>query len=227
MVEYLLTLSFLIIAILLIREIFRKNISPIITYLLWLAVVFKLIMPFSFFEAELSVRDKYKSDIVSSSDDELIDYESQDSEFIVPPPMIDITDNITTDITDKIDSSEDEISLLPGIENTDNDKLFDFSNLYNIIICIWVIGSAVMAIGFAVSGTVFYFRLRKDRILYRIVKKTKVYVSDNVGTPCLAGIFPSIYITSDSIKSKGQTLIIAHEYTHLRHGDHIWSPCRK
>ena len=55
-----------------------------------------------------------------------------------------------------------------------------------------------------------------------------VYASDAVETPCLFGFFrPAIYLTTACTDSE-LTLrhVLAHETTHYRHGDNLWSALR-
>ena len=48
-----LTVSLLILAVLFIRALFRKSISPVLVYGLWLCVVIKLCIPFSLYDVKL------------------------------------------------------------------------------------------------------------------------------------------------------------------------------
>ncbi len=95
-----------------------------------------------------------------------------------------------------------------------------------IVRTVWIAGSAVVAAVMLVSAVVFQLRARRDRQLYRTIHKTKVYISESVGGPCLAGLVPSIYLTPENAYSDSSTLTMIHEYTHLRHGDYIWSAVR-
>ena len=49
MIEYLLSLSLLIAVVLLIRAVFRKTVSPRVTYALWLLVVIRMMVPVTLF----------------------------------------------------------------------------------------------------------------------------------------------------------------------------------
>lgn len=52
-----------------------------------------------------------------------------------------------------------------------------------------------------------------------------VYVTDAIPSPCLFGLIrPAIYLTPDVVEDE-ETLrhVLAHEETHFRHGDLIWS----
>jgi len=55
MIEYLLSLSLLIAVVLLIRAVFRKTVSPRVTYALWLLVVIRMMVPVTLFEADVTL----------------------------------------------------------------------------------------------------------------------------------------------------------------------------
>jgi beta-lactamase regulating signal transducer with metallopeptidase domain len=79
------------------------------------------------------------------------------------------------------------------------------------------------------SNLSFGRKLRKIRKAYQADDcKLPIYIVDTLPSPCLFGFFrPSIYITpevaGDEIKLRH---VLAHELTHYRHGDHIWSALR-
>ncbi len=91
---------------------------------------------------------------------------------------------------------------------------------------IWGIGSILCLCIFAVSYTVFLVRIRRDRTRLRRIRKTNVYISSSVGAPCLAGVIPAVYLTPEIAASPDAELVMIHEYTHLRHGDPVWSLMR-
>ena len=55
MIEYLLSLSLLIAVVLLIRAVFRKTVSPRVTYALWLLVVIRMMVPVTLFEVDVTL----------------------------------------------------------------------------------------------------------------------------------------------------------------------------
>ena len=95
-----------------------------------------------------------------------------------------------------------------------------------IIGAIWLIGSEAVAIWFASAGLIFSFGVRRERHAIGRYKGIKVYVSERIGTPCLHGIIPSIYLTPAANESQERELILQHEFTHLRHGDNLWAVIR-
>ena len=61
MLEYLLSLSLLIAAVLVIRAIFRKTVSPRAIYALWLVVLIRMLVPVTLFEIDVTVPEFLKS----------------------------------------------------------------------------------------------------------------------------------------------------------------------
>ena len=55
MSEYILSVSLLIIAVLLIRAAFRKTVCPRAVYVLWLVVVIRMALPITLFEIGVTV----------------------------------------------------------------------------------------------------------------------------------------------------------------------------
>jgi hypothetical protein len=54
-----------------------------------------------------------------------------------------------------------------------------------------------------------------------------VYVTAETETPCLFGLLrPAVYLTPQAAEDPALAHILAHEYTHYRHGDQIWSLLR-
>ncbi len=66
------------------------------------------------------------------------------------------------------------------------------------------------------------------RIHVKTRKHLPVYVTDEIGTPCMFGLLrPAVYITPGTAEdSQVLAMVLCHEQTHYRHGDHIWSAVR-
>ena len=277
MLHYVITLSVLILAVILIRAIFRKKIPPVVVYAMWLAVVVRMCIPMPLFKIDLPVlfetevseaftdndatdgtehenpnanygtvddgvdNPGYKGGEIGGMTEPYIPPQSGSVTEITPSgsdtPVTDHTPNYTPNDTPvNGDVSGEEIT--PPVDVTPNNPAeiispidpptADVKNIdvVGILRTVWLAGSAVMAVVMLISAVVFQYRARRDRQLYRTIHKTKVYVSENVGGPCLAGLIPSIYLTPENAYSESSTLTMIHEYTHLRHGDYIWSAVR-
>ena len=84
---------------------------------------------------------------------------------------------------------------------------------------LWLAGAAAMGLYALYS----YIRLI-NRVQVSIRVGDRLYISDNVASPFILGIFrPKIYLPSEMDRAQAQ-LVLAHERSHLRRGDHLWKP---
>lgn len=235
MTEYLVSLSLLIAAVLIIRGIFRGKVSPRVIYALWLAVAVRMVLPVALFEVNLEPPAFTRTDDTAESADAdtLPEPPAAPVDLQVPNPAIDIP-IVPAPITTQADTPIPIESA--ALKGSDNVKIVDVipdapeasaSIAWGkISVIIWLTGSAIVAAWVVSTSAVFSFRLYKDRRLHGTIRGTRVYVSGSAGVPCIAGLIPAVYITPETADSDSETLIIRHELTHLRHGDHIWSAFR-
>ncbi|MBQ9133527.1 MAG: hypothetical protein IJX64_03235 [Clostridia bacterium] len=238
MAIHLITLSILIAAVMLVRAVFRKRVSARLIYALWLVVAVKLCMPFSLFAVDLSLPQ------VSSTQPEPTAVQTQgvpevtkapaaiagaqilpqqpiaDPPTVPAAPITPIAPTVTEPAV--VTPIETEV-IAPAVPTVVEKEPVDWAYIAQIL---WFAGSAAMAVWFAVTGAVFQQELCADRCLHTTVGRTKVYISQSAGAPCLAGLLPAIYLTPEAANSASKEFVIAHEYTHLRHGDHIWAALR-
>ena len=254
MIEYLLSLSLLICVVLLIRGIFRKNVSPRAIYALWLVVVVRMFLPITLFEVDVALpaflqkqqTEQLPNDSETTADDSL--WSQANSPVQTTPttpthntiPVTPTYPSVTTPVTPFVPNDPVETSPLapitPGTEaqpsvipeETPSELTEEPvpADWKRIANTIWLIGTVISAVWVMFTSITYSRRLLKDRRLYRTVRGTKVYVSESAGVPCIAGLIPSIYITPEAANSKSEMLIIIHEHIHLRHGDHIWTIVR-
>lgn len=245
MAAYLISLSLLIAAVLLIRGIFRRTVSPRVVYALWLAVVIRMFLPVALFEVNVELPAFLQGERADPSDipqasaataaQNSPSYPAQDPmptlPAAVPGTTPDAPDTPTTPETDAAVPAESGAPGKPSVGEKEGSTSgipevparMDWRQIAGIT---WLAGSAVAAVWFVITGATFNYRLHQDRKLHRTVRGTKVYVSGNAGVPCLAGLIPSIYITPEAANSPSEMLIVMHEHIHLRHGDHIWAIVR-
>jgi len=231
MFTYLLSVSFLICSVLLIRGIFRKSVSPRVIYALWLVVIVRIAIPISFFKIDYTL-PYYPSE----SDIEQIEQNEQLKDkdkftadvHIQSPTTSDIQTPIQHPDTISPDNFTETTQKRPENEINDTNieeypEMIDWKRIAGLI---WFGGSSINAMWMLHTSIRYTRQLIKSRKLYKTIGKTKVYVSEFAGVPCVAGIIPSIYITPETVNSESEAVIIQHEHIHLRHGDHLWSMVR-
>lgn len=94
------------------------------------------------------------------------------------------------------------------------------------LLTVWAVCSAAVALFFIVSATAFSVRLRRTRTYVGKMNYVNVYSSTATETPCVWGLVPTIYITPEVKDSPDCSLALSHEWTHICHGDNIWSIVR-
>ncbi|MDE7245378.1 MAG: LCP family protein [Oscillospiraceae bacterium] len=94
---------------------------------------------------------------------------------------------------------------------------------------VWAAGCIIISAVMLLSNLHFAAKLRRIR---RPLKgngcKIPVYLADGLPSPCLFGVFkPAVYVTPDTADDPAMLRhVLAHETTHYRHLDHIWSVLR-
>lgn len=115
---------------------------------------------------------------------------------------------------------------LPGKPGTisERESAGSFS-LEHLLRIIWYTGMTAMAVWTVTISLLYRLRLSRKRKYLGREGLIRIYVSENAGTPCLTGIlYPVIYLTPGCVRTqKHLEYAIAHELTHYRHGDHIWT----
>ncbi|MBR3768944.1 MAG: M56 family metallopeptidase [Lachnospiraceae bacterium] len=230
MVNWISSSSILILAIILLRHIFKGKISLRLQYGLWLLVVVRLLVPFNFGASDLSVQNLTEKVSTQPQIQNAIEFSEQ---------MIPIT-SYESAYEEVIERYEEEGRFVEGIgaEELESMEYEAYSLMEEISIgalaqriasAIWIIGMVIVGTVFFVSNIVFGRKVKNNRsLLQQTDTKLPVYVSETVETPCLFGIFkPAIYVTK-TVAENGTLLrhSVLHELTHYAHGDLLWSAVR-
>ena len=237
MTGYIISLTAVAAAVLLIRAAFRKTVPARLVYALWLIVVIRMIVPVSLFSVRIDMPEKTDMPAVHEQESK-----TQPAEGVSVPaesrtdhaPVQDISVSDETLPSGSTASPSEESSVPPvsrddpapdtsAPETVPSAVRYDIRQILNSV---WLAGAAAVAVCMLSAGAVFRFRLVKGRKFYKKAGRTKVFVSGGAGVPCLAGIIPSIYITPEVAGSAGEDLVISHEYSHMMHLDHVWAIVR-
>lgn len=229
MIEWIVSSSVLIAALLLLRLLFRNKISKRVQYALWALVLLRLLIPGSIAESAASVNNLL-SDLTAKP------VVQAASGTLTPQVSYDLA---VQEVLDAHDYPQEAYSALPEAQQEEiiqeyqpqiQQKLASYETAYDaaqILKALWLIGSAVMGLFLFVSNFRFYRKLKQTRKRLDISLSLPVYRSCAAQTPCLFGLFcPSIYLPATVIDEKAMSYILAHEQTHRRHLDHIWALAR-
>lgn len=194
------TASWLILAVLCIRLLFRK-IPKWITCLLWGVVAIRLIFPFSIesaFSLQLSAEPIRTSTMVEG---ELIPY----------VPFVDSNIGVVENTVNPL--------LAEAFAYQETESVAPLQVFIGIAGSVWLSGMVVLLIFALVSMIKLRLRVR-EAVRY----KENIYICDAVKSPFILGIIkPRIYLSS-AFNEEEMDYIIAHERAHLKRKDHLWKP---
>ena len=194
------TASWLIVAVLGIRLLFRK-IPKWVTCLLWGVVAIRLIFPFSI-ESECSLQPSAEP-IKSST--------IVEGEVVPFVPSIDSDLGIVENTVNPI--------LVDTFAYQETESAAPLQVFTGIAGSVWLCGMIVLLI-FAAASMIRLRLCVREAILY----KENNYICDAVKSPFILGIVkPRIYLSS-ALNEEEMDYIIAHEKAHLRRKDHLWKP---
>lgn len=209
MIEHVITSTVLILFILIISAVLENRINPCIKYALWLLVAVKLLVPLSAFENSINIMNLMRR--------------TDNVQYIFVDNAVEKNADKTDNILD-IDAEEKVTA-----DNVISPATTSAVNLSTILNSIWICGMVLCAGVFLWSNIRFHIHLNQKRQLAGKYKnRLPIYEADGIGMPCLFGTFrPAIYLEKDYDLSEQQRIyVLEHEYTHFRHGDHIWAVVR-
>lgn len=221
--EVLLTSSALILALLVLRQVFRKRISRRVQYALWGLVLVRLLVPANLPAADFSV--------LSVSEPARIQMEERLEEepvYVLPVSTQEIArSSARPNVILPMEGRYSEVTQAEGQPAVLTKYAFTLEEALGLV---WAAGMGCMGLWLAVSNLRFWHMLRKKRIPMELPEcRYPVYlVEEGLVSPCLFGLFrPAVYLTPAAMESgEGLRHVLAHEETHGRHGDPLWSLLR-
>ena len=226
MKEILLTSSVLILALLALRQLFRRTVSRRMQYALWLLVLVRLLVPVNVgtlahnvlsaaapvqavVEERLDTPVLYVQDGTERRPAQLLPGKESQGEPQSPP-------------SDAAQSAPaDEYSIVTPTYRT--------VTLSEALTYVWYAGMAGVGAWFLVTNLRFARALRKARTPYRVEGcRYPVYLVSALPSPCLFGVLrPAVYLNEKALQSPDALrFVLAHEQTHARHLDPLWSLLR-
>ena len=206
MLREVLTVSALILAVLLVRAIFKNRVPKRMVYTLWLVVLVKLCLPGTLVSlpvlpAEEAAAPVQRVELPAQP------FPAQQPAQAVTQPQKPVQQPV---------SPAQEAAEAPA-------KPLTAMQIFQIV---WAGGSALLGLWLFGTWLVFMVQLHKSRRFLGRHGRTRIYISSTVKSPCLAGLVPAVYLTEDVLQTDSTELILRHELTHLRHLDFLWSLCR-
>ena len=212
MKEILITSTVLILALLLLRRLFRRVLSRRVQYALWALVLIRLLVPVTLPASNFSVLTAVRS------------VEAAVARRVSPQPL---PDQAAHDPASGPPAAPEQPALSP--EAPAAAPRHEGPALTRLLSLAWTAGMAGVGGFFLLSNARFYLRLKKVRQPFAPsgpVSRRAYLLPDGVlPSPCLfAG---AVYLTPAAITSP-ETLrhVLAHEETHARHRDPLWALLR-
>ena len=246
MMEWVLSESVLIILVIIIRKLLKGKISCWVRYGLWLLVAVRLLVPVSLMESAFSIANLLpesraggqtggNSTMASRRTDqeqgrifrqeEMPDSPAPGMAVLTAPYLVEDEHPSKGGVS----YAEEKADALSGSDVRDKTAL---SKIEITIGMVWLAGSCLLALWLSGVNGIFRWKVRGNRLPLWVSgdlqRQLPVYVTDEISTPCMYGLLrPAVYITARTAKdAQVLDMVLRHEQTHYRHGDHIWSVVR-
>lgn len=227
MIEWIVSSNILILVVAGLRFFLRSKLRLKLRYALWALVLVRLLVPIQFGSSAISIQNPLeKAPVVQQ-----LELAEKVEHFVYhadgtatgyyqwEPPLEHTEDSGKATPVDRAFTTQQALTLT---------RLRDILKLTKTwLLGVWIAGMAVTGAVFLLSNLRFARRLRRSRRLLQNAG-LPVYVTEMVDTPCLFGLFrPAIYLTPAAAEEpRHREYAIAHEKTHHRHRDGIWSALR-
>ena len=192
MKEILLTSSVLILALLLLRVLFRSAVSRRVQYALWLLVLVRLLVPVHLPAVNFSLLTA--AEPVGQAMTEQLDRQ----ELYIPTDREPLTDHPEAPDLAPSAAIAPSDSQVWVVQDDETAVQYQKLTLADLLRYIWYGGMAVMAIWFLFVNLRFRRKICKVRVPYRVDGcRYPVYlVAEGLPSPCLFGLIrPAIYLT--------------------------------
>lgn len=222
--EILLTSSVLILGLLILRRAFREKISRRVQYALWALVLVRLLTPVSLPPLDISVLTMAEParETISAR---------------LEAPAAPAAGPASQTFGPVYGAEEPAVSAAKPVGSPAGVPAKGAGaapakawTLTEILGAVWLAGAAGMGLWLVWSNLAFAARLRKYRMGMEVPGcKYPVYMMESeLDSPCLFGILrPAVYLTPAAIRSEESLRhVLAHEETHARHLDPLWSLLR-
>lgn len=205
MLERMVTSSVLILVLCALRFLLRGRVSARVMYGLWLLVALRLLLPVGLVESPASVMNVVPSAPVV--EETLSRLPAAPAENPVQPER--------GPVLPQADPESRPEAPAQSVETEAGPELWPV---------VWGAGALAVAVWFLLVNLHLRVRLRGARRL-EMEERVPLYVAEGLPSPCVVGLFrPAIYVTPPCLEDERRMRhVLAHERTHLRHGDPLWA----
>lgn len=228
MIKWIVSSSVLIAVIIALRHVLKGKISLQLQYALWVLVLLRLLIPISFGASGFSIENLMEK----AAGTETVKTVSKLTHQKLPHATYNSAQSKVIREYGEMASNLTQMPKGELVETADYKILSQMGGRWSwddIFNALWVFG--IIAVVLILLTSNIRFAIKLNRLRYKLDIPScplPVYISEDLETPCLFGLFhPAIYITPEGAKDDIiLSYIVEHELTHFRHGDHIWSYLR-
>lgn len=213
LLEWIATSVFLILVVLALRAALGGRISAGLRYALWGVVLVRLLVPVQLFTSPLAGTRVFAETHVEQNQYPLSDLLSAPPDQAVGLPETGVGTG-----------SAPTVPAPPDLPDAPEPPAApDLTRLAPWLGWAWLAGGIAAALVLLASNLRFYWKLRRERVpLEGADCPLPVYAAVGLPSPCLFG--GCIYVTPQAAADPAMLRhVLAHEYTHFRHGDFFWS----
>lgn len=201
MLEWIVSSSVLAALMIVLRYLLRGHISLRLQYSIWLILLLRLLLPVSLGTSPVSVANALPQ-AAEFNYVQTNQSQGDDGSVYITPPQVDSDTSVPAQ------------------------QPFDWAGL---AMKLWAAGALVLLLWFAAINLSLWKKLCRSRRRLSVPDyPLKVYITNNIESPCLFGLFrPCVYLTQETaVDGPALRHVLEHERAHWRHGDHIWALMR-
>lgn len=221
LLEWVFTSTFLILVVLALRAALGARMHARLRYALWAVVLLRLLVPVQLFTSPVA-----GTRVFTEKRTEQNLYAPEVPDLSTAPPG----ETVSLPAADAAPGAVPALPDPPAAPEVPNPPAApDLTKAPGWLGWVWLAGSGLAALVLLASNLRFYRRLRRARIpLEGADCSLRVYAAVGLPSPCLFGVIrPAVYVTPEAAVDPAMLRhVLAHEYTHYRQGDHIWSLLR-
>lgn len=221
LLEWVFTSAFLILVVLALRAALGKRIGAGLRYALWAVVLVRLLVPVQLFASPLAGTRVFTGEGPEHS------VQAPEAPILPTAPVDEV---IGLPAADKTPGTVPSFPNLPAMPDAPEPPAApDWTKAPAWLGWLWLTGAGLAALVLLLSNLRFYGKLRRARVLLEGADcPLRVYEAVGLPSPCLFGLArPAVYVTPEAAADPVMLRhVLAHEYTHYKQGDHIWSLLR-
>lgn len=234
LISWCVTSSILLAVFLLLRGTLFRKLSPRVRYALWGVVLLRLLVPFQIPSLSLPASAADLAPELPVLSNRPLSPDTAMGHAVIPSGLLEENGlTIADDGTVQASQSGQDAALWELQENGEVYMYFGGPTLDDVlraaVVMVWAAGAGGVLLAVLAANLRFAQKLRRSRRpLPTAGCPLPVYEAEGLSSPCLCGVLrPAVYLTPEAAEDGTvRTHVLAHELTHFRHRDHIWSLLR-